>query len=99
MEGGNQDFYAMVLTENEDVTMTFPEDRTTKVVEGEYEDPKKLYERATWNENVAIEITTGESNIQVAVWDQDPLGTDDFIGYTTQISLENVESHFGEILE
>ena len=174
MEGGNQDFYAMVLTENEDVTCTFPDGRICKgtgcflsrarkgiayrvtrshahahaaytvpqtmysthnisvglvedyvavcvcvlwqcgtieeryrgrtisdtktyalgfiqgrmtgVYEGTYIDPpKKLYERADLKEDVHFDVLPGETSFQIAVWDQDPMGADDFIGYTTQV--------------
>ncbi|CAD7950318.1 unnamed protein product, partial [Amoebophrya sp. A25] len=72
MEAGNQDFYAIVLHESEDPACSFPDERMTTVVEGEYEDEDlKLYEGATWNQEIMLEIAPGETSIQVSVWDAD----------------------------
>ncbi|CAD7942640.1 unnamed protein product [Amoebophrya sp. A120] len=98
MEAGNQDFYGMVLHEAEDPTLSFPEDRMTTVVEGEYEDELKLYEGATWNQEIAFDLAPGETSITFSVWDADPGGMDDFIGYTNPIGVEKVKSSWSPIL-
>merc|ERR1712097_171762 len=100
---GNQDCYAMILRENEDPYLAFPEDRGTSVVECYYEEipdgKAQLYEGCKWNEEVQFEAASGETCFQVSVWDQDPGGMDDFIGFTKSISIDNVTEEWGDVIE
>lgn len=47
-------------------------------------------------QQVQHDVASGETTFQMSIWDSDPMGTDDFIGYTMPISVEDLTEEWSE---